>query len=203
MRVKTEAKRLAILAAAKATFLERGYEASSMAQVSVRAGGSKQTLYNYFSSKEELFVAVMLETAAKRFDPLFAAFCADSPVAMKPALAGFGRAWLALVGSDEPLAARRIIAAEGARSNLGRLFYENGPRRGWTQMAEGFAQAMAAGRLRPADPGRAAGHFQALLEAGPYQRLLEGSADRPSPDDIAAAVDAAVDVFWRAYGPAD
>ena len=71
MRVKSEEKRLAILEAAKSVFLERGYGSASMAEVSARVGGSKQTLYSYFASKEDLFVAVMIEKGATQVQPLF------------------------------------------------------------------------------------------------------------------------------------
>ena len=63
MRVKTDQKRLAILAAAGELFREQGYSGASMAAVSERVGGSKATLYRYFQSKEDLFVTVLLESA--------------------------------------------------------------------------------------------------------------------------------------------
>ena len=46
MRVKSEAKRQAILDIAKATFIEQGYSNTSMSEIASRVGGSKATLYN-------------------------------------------------------------------------------------------------------------------------------------------------------------
>lgn len=197
MRVKTEEKRLAILDAAKAVFLERGYGAASMAEVSARAGGSKQTLYGYFASKEELFVAMMLEKAAGVIDPLFATFhdSQDLPKALRD----FGLGLLRTISAEEIVAVRRIVYAEGAKTNLGKLFFENGPKRGWTKLAADFERAMDEGRMRRADPWRAVMQFLALCEAGPYQRLLEGAVDGVSDTELADTVDAAVDVFARAY----
>ncbi|MBI1686616.1 TetR/AcrR family transcriptional regulator [Caulobacter hibisci] len=198
MRVKTEEKRKCILEAAKAVFLERGFLGASMAEVSARAGGSKQTLYSYFASKDDLFVATMLEKGTQIIDPVFATF--DTEEELRPALNRFGRAFLPFIASDEVLAFRRMIIAEGARSNLGQLFFENGPKRGWTRMTARFEYFMAAGKMRRVDPWRAAMHFQALCESGPFYRLLEGVLKELTPELIDETVDAAVDVFMRAYG---
>lgn len=48
-RVLTEAARL---------FAERGYNQTDMAQLAARAGVAKGSLYNYFASKEELYIHV-------------------------------------------------------------------------------------------------------------------------------------------------
>ncbi len=62
-RVKPERdeKREHILKVAYAAFLSDGYAATSMSSIATKVGGSKATLYNYFSSKEELFSAVIAE----------------------------------------------------------------------------------------------------------------------------------------------
>lgn len=197
VRVKSEEKRIAIMEAAKTVFLERGYKAASMAEVSARVGGSKQTLYSYFASKEDLFVAVMIEKGAVLIDPLFATFNDGADLA--GALRTFGVALLRSLVTEEIVALRRIIYAEGAKTNLGRLFFESGPKRGWAKMAAVFEVAMDEGRMRRADPWRAVMHFNSLCEAGPCQRQLEGVVDGVSDEELVDAVDAAVDVFARAY----
>jgi len=197
MRVKSEEKRLAILDAAKGVFLERGYVAASMAEVSARVGGSKQTLYSYFASKEELFVAVMLEKGARQVEPMFDAFHGSENLA--EAVRRFTLAFVGFITGDEVIAFRRIVYAEGAKSDLGRLFYENGPKRGWTRMAEDFQRAMDEGRMRRVDPWTAVNQLHALCEAGPVQRLLEGSSNGVDEADLIAAAEAAADTFIRAY----
>jgi AcrR family transcriptional regulator len=197
MRVKTEEKRLAILEAAKGVFLERGYMAASMSEVAARVGGSKQTLYSYFASKEDLLVAVMLEKGARMIDPLFDRFHDNRD--LPTGLSEFAIQFLRFMNDPEIVAFRRIIYAEGAKSDLGNLFFENGPKRGWTRMAADFSRAMDEGRMRQADPWRAVGHFFALCEAGPVQRLMEGAAASVDEADLVTSAEAAVDVFCRAY----
>lgn len=197
MRLKSEEKRLAILEAAKEIFLERGFSAASMAEVSARVGGSKQTLYNYFASKEDLFFAVMLEKGASLVDPVFAILHGRDDLAT--ALREFAIAFLRLLSTEELIGFRRIIYAEGAKSALGRRFHEIGPKRCWTQLAEVLKRAMDEGRMRRADPWLAAMHFAALCEAGSYQRLLEGAIDALPDEEMVKMAEAAAEAFIRAY----
>lgn len=60
MRTKTESKRTTILDAATAQFLgSTSYTGVSMEAIAKQAGVSKQTLYSYFETKEDMFVAVV------------------------------------------------------------------------------------------------------------------------------------------------
>lgn len=63
VRVKTAARREAILAAAKQVFQDMGYDGASMDEVAARFGGSKATVYRYFGSKEALFKELISRTA--------------------------------------------------------------------------------------------------------------------------------------------
>jgi len=56
-----EAKRAAIVAAAAAVFARQGFIRTRMADIAVEAEVGKGTLYEYFSSKDELFFAVFDE----------------------------------------------------------------------------------------------------------------------------------------------
>jgi AcrR family transcriptional regulator len=61
---RKEARPQELLEAALALFVERGFAATRLDEVATRAGVSKGTLYLYFSSKEELFKAVVRQTLA-------------------------------------------------------------------------------------------------------------------------------------------
>jgi len=56
-----------LLAAAMDLFVEKGFAATRAEEVAKRAGVSKGTLFLYFSSKEELFKAVVRENISGRF----------------------------------------------------------------------------------------------------------------------------------------
>ena len=60
----TTKRRSAILAAAGKVFHAHGYAAATMEAVAAEAGVAKGSLYNYFSSKQELFTQLFTETIA-------------------------------------------------------------------------------------------------------------------------------------------
>jgi AcrR family transcriptional regulator len=56
-----EARRNAIVEAAKTVFFEKGFQGTTMDQIAEAAELSKGSLYIYFPSKEELYVTVLVE----------------------------------------------------------------------------------------------------------------------------------------------
>lgn len=197
MRVKTDERRAAIIEIADAVFLERGFEAASMSEVAARLGGSKQTLYGYFRSKAELFAAVMIDKRAAQVLEMFDVL--DSSADLESLLMTLGDGLLGFLLQDEALAVQRAVIAESARSDVGRTFYESGPKQALVRLSRDFAARMARGELRQADPWRAATHFTALLESGLHQQRLFGAIGAVADADRRAAVKAAVEVFLRAY----
>jgi AcrR family transcriptional regulator len=62
-RAKSEESRRRILDAARAIFFEQGFEAANLDSVARVAGVAKGTIYRYFESKAELYVAVLAHNA--------------------------------------------------------------------------------------------------------------------------------------------
>lgn len=60
---KTAATRAALVEAATAIFLERGFEATRMSDVALRAGLAKGTIYLHFTDKPDLFAAILRDLA--------------------------------------------------------------------------------------------------------------------------------------------
>ena len=193
-------RRESILAIARQVFMEEGYATASMSAIAARVGGSKGTLYNYFSSKAELFSAVIIAQCDTGQAALFD-FAADQGD-MTGALTALGRRFIRLMLSDEVLAVHRMVVAESIRfPEIGEALYEAGPRRGKEKLAALFAKAMADGRLKVADPHRAAEHATELIMGGLYRRRLWNVGPRPTEAEMDASVDAGVAVFMAAYGP--
>ena len=61
---KSGDKRQAILNAAEKTFGANGYAAATMEQIAVDAGISKGSIYNYFRSKQDLFMELFAQSVA-------------------------------------------------------------------------------------------------------------------------------------------
>lgn len=198
MRKKTEEKRQSIIDAAFHVFREVGFDQASMSDIAARSGASKATLYNYFSSKEEMFAEIMSGTAADEIHEAFAQLKSSGPVA--DTLAVFGEHYLNAILRPSTLSIRRLAICEGDRSNLGRTFYERGPRIGWAMLADFLSEAMEAGMLKRRNTDIAAAHLHALYEAEFVEFCLLGVPVDISPDRIAEGVARAVDVFMAAYG---
>lgn len=200
MRKKTETKRQAILDVAADLFRESGFERASMSELCLRVGGSKATLYNYFSSKEEVFAEVLMQATEAQFQATHEAL--DPTLQdITQALERFGQGLLILLYSPQVQAARRLVVSEIVRSDLGRTCYERGHARSTVEVAEFLQQAMDQGKLRQADPRIAGLHLKGLLEAEWIDRFMFQMLDQVDPQQVAASVKRAVAVFMAAYGP--
>ncbi|MFL9878176.1 TetR/AcrR family transcriptional regulator [Herbaspirillum rhizosphaerae] len=198
MRVKTEEKREAILAAASDVFLEAGFEGASMAEIAARIGGSKGTLYGYFSSKEELFVAVMHEEARKQFEPVFASLN-KAVEDLEKTLQTFGEKVLEFLCLPSSIQTRRAVLAESGRSDIGKRFHELGPKVGMQQLAAFLEKQMDLQRLKKSDPMLAAHQLAALLECETVVPLMLGLEETISKPRIKLAVRLALTTFFDAY----
>jgi AcrR family transcriptional regulator len=199
MRVRTEAKREAILEIAAKAFIEMGYERASMAEISARVGGSKATLYGYFESKEQLFIAVTTAAGEKHLADAFAELAqsaADVPVVLQRV----GEKLMGFLVRPEALATQRMVIAEAGHSDIGQRFYEAGPGRGLEAMTVYLQAAMDSGRLRAADARIAAQHLDALFQAETMPLRLLGVPASTSRAHIRKAIERALTVFLAAYG---
>lgn len=193
-----------ILAAAKDSFLARGFGAVSMDAIARAAGVSKATVYAHFTSKEELFGAVIGRECERRF----AGFTASEldPQDAAASLSILGRRFLDLILSPDAIALHRIILGEVTRfPQLGAVFWEAGPERNLGQIEAFLRRAAKASTLSIADTRQAAEQFVGLVRGEIQLRHLLQLESAAAPDfaaTIAAAVGAAVAGFLRAFAPA-
>ena len=79
-RQKSDDKREAILAAASVEFGERDFHQVLMDDVSARAGVGKGTLYRYFPTKEELFIATVFRGIDEFHEQFLRVFAEEAPI---------------------------------------------------------------------------------------------------------------------------
>jgi Transcriptional regulator len=199
MRVRTEAKRETIVEAAAAVFLEAGFEGASMTQIATRAGTSKRTLYGYFPSKEELFVAAAHSVAVQFMDPVLATL-AQSKDDLPTALQRMGEDTLAFLCSAQSVQVWQTIIGISGRSDIGQLFFQSGYDQGMQHIGAFLQAQMDQGRLRHADPIAAARHLVGLLGAETQVPCLFGALKNPSPEQLRDAARRAMQVFLGGYG---
>jgi len=200
MRVKTEARRDAIIAAASEVFLEFGFEGASMGEIATRAGGSKATLYGYFASKEDLFIEVVHATAKRHIVPIFSAL-EDQSLELREALQRFGERTLAVLTLESSIQARRAVISVSGRSDIGVRFFETGPKQGFAAVADFMQRHMEAGTLRRSDPMVAALHLTSLLDSETVAPCLYGLQKQPSRKFLREATQRALETFLAGYAP--
>ena len=101
-----ETTRARLLAAAAQEFARAGFERANVDGISLAAGYAKGTIYNYFPSKEELFLAVVEEASAQAATTAPAPADASAWQRLTATLAGFC-GW---AGQKDPLA--RVLVRE-------------------------------------------------------------------------------------------
>ena len=197
-RPKDPAKRQAILEAAKTLFLRHGYEGSSMDAIAREAGVSKLTVYSHFTDKDTLFCAAVEAKCEEQLPQLFTELSTAAPI--ETHLEAIGRAFNALINSEESLAMHRLMFTL-AKSNpqLVQLFYAAGPQRILNKMEQVMRQADRAGTLCIPDPEIAAEHFCSLLKGGHNFRQLIGCATSQNNEEAERHVREVVSLFIRAY----
>ncbi|MBG6242813.1 MAG: TetR/AcrR family transcriptional regulator [Candidatus Symbiopectobacterium sp. Dall1.0] len=197
MRVKSETKRQAILDIATRAFIEQGFNNTSMSEIASRVGGSKSTLYNYFSSKEEIFSAVMASSAKANIAEAFESV--DPKKDIETTLNQFGRNYLSSVLSSGLMAIWRMAISESERSDIGRLFYAEGPQKGWKRLSHYLSKKSDEGILRHSDSWVCAMHLKGLIEAELFLVAALGVDTAPDAKRIEDTVSRAITVFLLAY----
>jgi TetR/AcrR family transcriptional repressor of mexJK operon len=188
-------RRLQILKAARACFLDRGFLRTTLSDVLALSGGSRATVYEEFGDKEGLFAALVRSVLEDMGLPAIA----DGPPA--DVLRELGRNYLAQLLDPEALALYRVVLGEcGHMRQLGPAIFQAGPKAATDALAARFERWIAGGEVRPGDARELARLFLAMVE-GDLHRAAILWARTPSPGEIAATVDAAVAVFLEGAAP--
>ena len=193
------AQREALLEAAAAVFLERGYAGASIDAVVERAGGSKATVYALFGNKEGLLSALIAqgaETLAASVDAL------PAGASFEDNLRAIGRSYLNVILQPKRIALYRLVAGESGRCpHLGDIFYRTGPQAVTTRVAEFFRAAVARGQIETDDPEQLAHFFVHALRGDHHNRVLFNPTRMPTPQEIDRHIDFVVRTLLRCCRP--
>ena len=193
----TPSVRERIIEGAADLFRENGYDVS-MEAIAQAAGVSKQSLYNHFGSKEELFKSIISLRSEALRAPLLEAGGDRDPRAV---LLDFARQYHALALSARGAGFMRTIVSASQRfPEIGADFFEVGPRRTLELLTDWVRRQEQAGRLSTPNAALAAEHFLSLLFG--YTQLkgmlgLEAQLAAVNAEERAAFC---VDLFMRAFG---
>jgi AcrR family transcriptional regulator len=194
------AKRTQILDGAKRCFLQVGFEAASMNEITAEAGVSKGTLYVYFKDKEDLFKELIdreksaVMGAARRE--------LEKPGTPAEALHRFGAYVTSRLTSEDVIRAQRMVLGISERMpEIATRFFGSDAFSAHLILRDWLDARVAEGTFRIDDTDLAARQFLELSMASIYKRRLFGNLPTPAaPADIARVVDKAVDIFVSYYG---
>jgi TetR/AcrR family transcriptional repressor of mexJK operon len=200
-------KRAAIVRAATELFLRQGYHDTSTDQIAAAAAVSKQTVYNQFGDKKNLFheIIIGVTATAERFAAGLPRELASVRAAedLAPALRALARRYLASVMNPQVLALRRLMIGEASRfPQLAADYYERAPARVLAALADVFDRLGARGLLAVDDPASAAEHFAYLVLGRPLDHGMFHVDEVPGGTELDRSADRAVTVFLAAYSAA-
>lgn len=183
------ARRQAFLQAARAVFLEHGYEAASVNDVVRLAGGSLATLYAQFGNKEGLFLAFMQEQHDKFTREIRPPHDVDH-LPIEKALQIVGEHFVRRLLERENLAFYRIMVSEGRKlpEHLRRYFTSGGVNQVYTELTTQLSRAGLSGT----DARESVAYFIELLRSQHHLQALADENYILSDADLTAHVARAV-----------
>ena len=196
-----QARRLAMIDAAREVFLEHGYERTTLDMVIARAGGSRRTLYECFGDKAGLFRAMVADNTESLLSELEALPGNDSSPTQT--LNHIARICLNTMLSPEAIAIYRLLVAEAPKfPELGEAFYQAGPMRLRDHLVNYLRRANDEGWLVVENAEQASRQFFGLIKSDYQMAALLCPEGGNCLDGMEGEVSAAVNLFLRGHLPA-
>ena len=188
-----ERRQAAILDAATAVFVTRGFAGATLEDIIARSGGSRATIYTQFGNKEALFAAIIGALCARMLTP-FAAMGADR--APQATLTDFAVTFLRALMTPTSLALYRLVIGEGHRfPELAERVFRAGPDAAAARIAAYLKGEVQRGRLRIKRPEIAARVFLEMIKGDLHTRALFNVPPQPSARQIDRCARDAVRLF--------
>jgi len=186
-----------VLDVATAYFLEHGYQGASINAMARSSGISKESIYRYFSSKKQLFEAVIGRELVEYRSSLDRLDATLRSMDLRAALIMVAEVVLALITTDRTLALRRLIFDEATRSpDVGQHYYKIGAGQAYAVLENVFESHSHRGDF---DIPALARHFVALMS---WRITLERQCAvraAPTPAEITELATTVVDDFMKAF----
>jgi TetR/AcrR family transcriptional regulator, mexJK operon transcriptional repressor len=157
------------------SFLERGYEPTTMEEIAIRVGMSKRTIYARYADKSALFKAAVRQ-AIQRYTVPRAELDAVVTEDLEETLKAIARLRVANVATPAGTKLQRILTAQAHRfPELFNEAFEEGTGPTIEFLCDLFKRANTGGTLAISDPQRAAVAFLSLVVSGPARVIVSGN----------------------------
>jgi AcrR family transcriptional regulator len=186
-----------ILDVAAVFFTKLGYRGTSVSAMARSSGISKESIYRYFSSKRELFEAMVERELVEYGELLKWRVATLESVDLRSALVTFGTLVLGVCTADRTLALQRLVFAETTHTpSIGRRYHRMGPVQTYAALKRLLASRVLASDFDAATLSR---HLLALLS---WRIVLERDCAvrmTPSRVELASLAASTVDDFMKAF----
>lgn len=189
--------RTAILAAATALFLERGYDRTSLARVADKAGVSKATLFKQFPTKASLFEATVLAVGQAPGR----AVAVPPPGDLHAGLLALGWEYAELLTQPRTADLIRLLIAEGHRfPELRERTFDFGTLPALDALGRYLRAEQDAGSVRADSPEVATAQFLGMIASAIFWPRLVHASWSIDEDETRRAVEEAVLTTVARYG---
>jgi AcrR family transcriptional regulator len=187
-----------VIEGARTVFMREGYEGASVDEIARDAGVSKATLYSYFPDKQHLFLAVLQSECAQQAEVEFLMDAGD--LSVEETLHVICKTLMTFILSDFGQDMFRVCVAEAQRfPELGRTFYDSGPKKWGRKIAVYLDSPRARAALDIEDTALAADQLAQLCRADLMLKVLFGIEKDPAEAEIDRIAAEAVKTFLARY----
>jgi AcrR family transcriptional regulator len=162
---RKDARPAEIIAAALASFADRGYAATKLEDVATAAGISKGTIYLYFPTKEDLFRAVVRQAVLPNVEAAEAEIAGHAG-SSADLLRGLAQRFLRLLDSDLTAIPKLVVAESGNFPAIAQFYADEVLRRAFRLVEGVLTRGVERGEFRNIDV-----HATLPLFAGPFLLL--------------------------------
>ena len=153
-----------LLDTATQVFLEAGYAGAKMSVIAKRAGASMETLYLRYPNKAKLFAALIERKASEMLDIIGPLNPEREP---REALTNYAIELISMMTKPDTQQLHRLVIAGSIDTpELGAVFWQAGPGRGFKIIRTYLQQQNDRGTLLIRDPDRAASLFMGMAVGG-------------------------------------
>jgi len=196
-QTRSQLKRAAIITAATNGFKENGFKLTSMDDVAKRAEVSKRTVYNHFSSKENLFSSIIesMLTVFSQFPKI--EFCAQESLLSQ--LEELARHEIALLKNQHLVDTAKVIIAETIHTPALMEEAMNNFNQQDNGLNNWFVEAAKSGKLSTTTPDIVAIQFTAVIKAFCFWPQVIQSQPFPEQEMLDTVISMASQMIVKQY----
>jgi len=188
-----------ILDAATDLFLEKGYQEASITMLLNNFGGSRETIYRHFRSKEKLFAAVLEHQIGAYLEFMLSLDVKTDD--LKQGLLDWSQSLIQVVTSEPYVKLRRLVISEvGGRPELGQLYFDHTFMKGTEAITDFLRKQQKEGKLKNIKASDMTNYLVGMLLYQIMHARVLNVRKQPGKKQIKTLTEKVVTDFINAFG---